>query len=167
MIVFHLSLTVTTDTNDWFGQGTANKIARYTESNSGDNGLVYTAFTPTDNSDFFTITFDYYTPANVSASGRGTTALGNDDLNNSTRRNAEYGGPDLIDSLTTVSMLVNESGSTMSFFNPITGMNQDLLDGNYISFDYNHSSDGIAVDGSGAGTLAYGSEVGVECIDRA
>jgi len=151
------SLTVTTDTNDWFGQGTSNQIARYTETNSGDNGLVYTAFTPTDNSDFFTITFDYYTPTNVSASGRGTTALGNDDLNNSARRNAQYGGPDLIDSLTTVSMLVNESGSTKSFFNPITGTNQDLLDGNYISFAYNHSSGGIAVDGSGTGALSYGS----------
>lgn len=150
------TLTVTTDTNNWFGQGTANKIARYTETNSGDNGLAYTAFTPTDNSDLYTITFNYYKPTLATASGNPNATLGNSDLNRGDRRHAGYGGPDALDTLTTASILVNESGSPKSFFNPISGVTENLADGAFISFDYNHSNGSFATD-NGGGTLLYGS----------
>ncbi len=145
-------LSVALDTNDWFGQGTGNKIVRYTETNTGDNGLGYTAFTPTAG-DFYTITFDYY----MAVAGSPDNALGNSDLNNSTRRNARYGGPDIVDSLVTVSMLVNESGSTKSYFNPETSMTVNLADGDYISFDYNHVTGVYDVDGAGTSVLSYSS----------
>ena len=131
-------LSVALDASDWFGQGTGNKIARYTDLTSGDNGVGYTAFTPDDGNDFFTITFDYYMPFLDAADKGVTTALGIDDLAGDNERNAKIGAPDLllIDSLVTVSMLVNESGSTKTFFNPLTSTTVDLLDHTFISFQY-------------------------------
>jgi hypothetical protein len=152
-------LSVALDTNDWFGQGTGNTIVLYTETNDGDNGLGYTAFTPDVGNDYYTITFDYYMPTLATASGVVTTALGNDDLNGSTWRNAEYGGPDGgdLDTLVTVSMLINESGSAMDYYNPVTSATVSLADGAFISFDYNHSTGVYAVDGAGTSDLPYSS----------
>jgi hypothetical protein len=128
-------LSVALDASDWFGQGTGNKIARYTDLNSGDNGVGYTAFTGAAG-DFFTITFDYYMPTLAAANKVVLTALGIDDLAGDNERNAKIAGPNIIDSLVTVSMLVNESGSTKTFVNPLTSTTVDLLDGTFISFQY-------------------------------
>lgn len=149
------TLDVIEDSNDFFGQGTSNRVARYTSTATGDNGLGYINFTPTVG-DFFTITFDYYMPANAGFTNGVDTALGNSDLNNSTRRYAMHSGPVSLDALVSASILVNESGVAKDYFNPVTGLTESLASGASVSFDYNHGTSTVSNRTNSGIAIAYG-----------
>jgi len=148
-------LDVIVDTNDFFGQGTSNRVARYTGNSTSDNGLGYINFTPATG-DFFTITFDYYMPTNSLFTNNVDTAIGNDDFKNSPRRYAGHSGPVTLDSLVTASILVNESGTARNYFNPVTGLTESLASGASVSFDFDHGTSTVSNRTNASISLAYG-----------
>ena len=141
--------TVELDNLNVFGLGTANKYALIDDSGGTGGGGIQTPGNSMDFSDGFlgSYSFDFVDISNNMAMRLGAGSPWGDDDRWSVSITSV---PD--DSAVKLTFLLNRSGSSQNFFNPVTSMNESLDDENIAVF-YHDGTDYFAIT-TGTGPIA-------------